>query len=278
MMPAVVPGATSGLPVRGVQAFWERDSCGEALYLRSQDRDGYLAQSRRRYELEPFIPAFANASATRGQRVLEIGVGLGADHQLFAEAGARLTGVDLTSRAIHHVRRRLSAMNLPSSLSVADAEHLPFADGMFYLAYSWGVLHHTPDTAAAIGELRRVLRPGGSARVMLYHRRSLVGAMLWLRYGLLAGRPWRTLKDVFADYMESPGTRAYSVAEARFLFHQFTHADVLPVLTHGDLLASDAGQRHRGALLSLARRLWPRTLLRALCPGRGLYLLITATR
>ena len=96
--------------IRSVHDFWNSASCGEDLYLRSRDQAGYLAQSHRRYQLEPFIPAFANATETRDRDVLEIGVGLGADHQLFAEAGSRLTGIDLTERAIDHVRRRFEAL------------------------------------------------------------------------------------------------------------------------------------------------------------------------
>jgi ubiquinone/menaquinone biosynthesis C-methylase UbiE len=57
-------------------------------------------------------------------------------------------------------------------LRVADAEALPFADASFDLFYSHGVLHHTPDTARAISEAYRVLRPGGQAMVMLYHKNS----------------------------------------------------------------------------------------------------------
>ena len=157
--------------------------------------------------------------------MLEIGVGLGADHQLFAEAGSRLTGIDLTERAIDHVRRRFEAFGLQSDLRVANAERLPFPDQSFDLVYSWGVVHHTPDTPRAVGEAWRVLRPGGQARVMIYHRRSLVGFMLWCRYALLAGRPWRSLNSIFANHMESPGTKAYSVAEARDLFSGLCQRD-----------------------------------------------------
>jgi SAM-dependent methyltransferase len=261
-----------------VHDFWNAASCGEDLYLHSRDRSGYLAHSRRRYELEPFIPAVANAAETRGRNVLEIGVGLGADHQLFAEAGSHLTGIDLTERAIDHVRRRFEAFGLQSDLRVADAESLPFSDGVFDLVYSWGVLHHTPDTPRAVREAWRVLRQGGQARVMIYHRHSLVGFMLWVRYALLTGRPWRSLNDVFAHHMESPGTRAYSLAEARRLFRDFASVTIRTVLTHGDLLESDVGQHHRGRLLSLAKRIWPRALLRAACPRCGLYMLIEATK
>jgi SAM-dependent methyltransferase len=261
-----------------VHDFWNRASCGEDLYLHGQDKSGYVTQMRKRYELEPFLEAFANPGGTRNRDVLEVGVGLGADHQLFAEAGARLTGIDLTERAVEHVRQRFQLFGLRSDLRVADAERLPFADESFDVVYSWGVLHHSPDTPRAVREVRRVLRRGGDARVMIYHRHSLIGYMLWLRYALLAGKPWRSLADVFDNHLESPGTKAYSIAEARELFAGFAHVSIRTVLTHGDLLDSDAGQRHRGWLLSAAKRIWPRALFRAALPGCGLFMLIEAKK
>jgi SAM-dependent methyltransferase len=140
------------------------------------------------------------------------------------------------------------------------------------------VLHHTPDTPTAIGEVRRVLRPGGTAAIMIYHKHSLVGYMLWLRYGLLAGKPWRILSDIYANHLESPGTKAYTVDEARMLFRTFAEVRISTVLTHGDLLESDVRQRHRGWLLSMAKRIWPRRLLRSVLPGHGLFMLIEARK
>ncbi len=113
---------------------------------------------------------------------------------------------------------------------------------------------------------------------MIYHKQSLVGFMLWFRYGLLAGKPWRNLDDIFANHLESPGTKAFTVDEARALFRGFNSVTIRTVLTHGDLLESDVGQRHRGWLLSTARAIWPRRLLRTLLPGRGLFMLIEATK
>jgi ubiquinone/menaquinone biosynthesis C-methylase UbiE len=270
---------TSGSdPLRPVHDFWNAASCGEDLYLPNRDNGGYQAHSLTRYQLEPFIRAFANADETLGRRVLEVGVGLGADHQLFAEAGARLAGVDLTERAVEHVRRRFNLMGLQSALHLANAEQLPFADHAFDVVYSWGALQHTPDTSRAVHEVWRVLRPGGMARVMIYHKHSLVGYMLWLRYALLIGKPWRSLSDVFAKHLQGPGTKAYTVKDARALFGAFSSVKVRTVLTHGDLLESEAGQRHQGWLLSTARCLWPRTLLRTALPGSGLYMLIEATK
>lgn len=257
-----------------VHDFWNRASCGEELYLADQEPDSYQVQAETRYALEPYITDFAGFDQAKGLKVLEIGVGLGADHQRFAAAGADLWGIDLTERAVEHTRRRLAAFGLPSRLAVGDAERLNFADEAFDCVYSWGVLHHSPDTPKAIAEVWRVLKPGGGARIMIYHKWSLVGLMLWIRYALLGLKPWLSLREIYACYLESPGTKAYSVAEARALFAAFNQVKITTVLTHGDLLESGAGQRHRGALLTLSRRLWPRRLIRRLLPGAGLFMLV----
>jgi SAM-dependent methyltransferase len=263
---------------KAVQDFWQQASCGEALYLNDVDSRAYVEQARRRYELEPYIEGFADFASAAGKKVLEIGVGLGADHQRFAESKAQLWGIDLTERAVAHVRRRLALFGLSSTLARADAENLPFADDSFDIVYSWGVIHHSPDTPRAVNELFRVLRVGGTARVMIYHTWSLVGYMLWIRYALLRLRPWLSLAQIYSRHLESPGTKAYSPAAARRMFGAFSKVEISTVLTHGDLLESAAGQRHQGPLLTLARKLWPRALLRAIARNQGLFMLITAVK
>ena len=219
---------------------------------------------------------FAHFQESRGLEVLEIGVGLGADHQQFAQAGARLTGIDITPRAVAHTQQRLESFGLNSSLKEADAENLPFAAECFDIVYSWGVLHHSPDTQSAINEVFRVFKWGGVARIMIYNKYSIVGLMLWLRYGLGCFRPWRSLKSIYAQYLESPGTKAFSRQEALIMFADFTHVEIKTPFGHGDLLTSEVGQRHRGFVLSLVRLLWPRWFIRTFLPQCGLAMLITA--
>lgn len=261
-----------------VHDFWNEAACGEKLYLQGMDRAGYEAQAETRYRLEPFILPFADFASAKGKKMLEIGVGLGADHQRFAEAGAELFGIDLTERAVEHTRQRLALCGLSSNLSVGDAENLDFNEESFDQVYSWGVLHHSPDTPKAISEVYRVLKRGGVAKIMIYHKWSMIGAMLWLRYALLAGRPWRSLRSVYAEHLESPGTKAYSVAEARKLFAAFSAVRISTPLGHGDLLESDVGQRHRGFGLTLAKKLWPRWFIRRFLPSAGLAMLIEARK
>lgn len=261
-----------------VHDFWNDASCGENLYLHGDEREDFDNQAQIRYSLEPYIAEFADFAVARGKRVLEIGVGLGADHQRFAEAGADLWGIDLTERAIEIASRRLRAYGLSSMMKQGDAEQLDFPDEWFDVVYSWGVLHHSPDTRSAISEVRRVLRPGGVAKVMIYHKWSLVGLMLWLRYAMLRGKPWLSLGEIYARHLESPGTKAYTTDEARQLFADFRDVRIRTVLTHGDMLESRAGQRHRGLILSLAKKMWPRVFLRRTCPQLGLFMLIDAKR
>lgn len=146
---------------QAVHEFWDQAARGETLYLADTEKAGYASQAQTRYALKPYIRDFARFEETRGLLVLEIGVGLGADHQQFAEAGAYLWGIDLTERAIEHTRRRLAAFGLTSHLAVGDAECLDFPDESFDRVYSWGVLHHSPDTLRAFTEVWRVLKRGG---------------------------------------------------------------------------------------------------------------------
>ncbi len=265
-------------PKQKVYDFWNEASCGETLYLSGRDREGFQSQLRRRYELEPYIFDFAKFDQSKGLNVLEIGVGLGADHQKFAESGAILYGIDLTDRAVENTNIRLKCFGLNSTLAVGDAEKLDFADETFDVVYSWGVLHHSPNTLQAINECWRVLKPAATARIMIYHTWSMVGLMLWLRHALLNLKPFSGMKEIYATYLESPGTKAYSVAEAKGLFEKFTEVNIQTVLTHADLLESQAGQRHRGSVLSLARKVWPRWLIRRLFPKSGLFMLIEARK
>ena len=264
---------------RQVQEFWDAASCGEVYAVGETELQRLRQNAEARYRLEPYIKQFARFEQGSGKDVLEIGVGMGADHAEWARHHPRsLTGIDLTPRAVAHTRARLHGEGFQTTVSVSDAENLPFDDDSFDIVYSFGVLHHSPDTARCFSEVRRVLRPGGVARVMIYHTWSLVGYMLWLRYALARGRPTRTLSDIYAQHLESPGTKAYTVNEARSMLDGFSQKDVSVQLSFGDLLEGEVGQRHRGVALDVARRWWPRPVLRRLFRGHGLYLMIEAIK
>lgn len=126
-----------------------------------------------RYRLEPQIEEIARFDDWAGRDVLEAGCGIATDGARFARAGARYTGVDFSPVAIELARRQFELGGLDGNFVEGSISNLPFPDGSFDLVYSNGVLHHMPDPRGAIAEIHRVLRPGGRARVMVYHRDSL---------------------------------------------------------------------------------------------------------
>jgi SAM-dependent methyltransferase len=129
-----------------------------------------------------------------------------------------------------------------------------------------------------IEEVRRVLKPGGIAIIMLYHKYSFVGYMLWFRYALLAFKPFTSLKTIYYKYLESEGTQAFSRKEIKDFFKNFKSFEYDINLSHGDLLSSNAGQRHEGILLNIARFFWPRFIIKKYFKQHGLFFKIRAIK
>jgi SAM-dependent methyltransferase len=235
-----------------VYRYWQAESCGtEHASSGAGTRAYYDEIEAARYRLEPFIPSFAEFPRWRDRRVLEIGVGAATDFVNFARAGAIVSGVDLTPAAVEHAQRRIELEGLQAELTVGSAERLPYPDQSFDLVYSWGVIHHAEHPARVVREARRVLAPGGEIRAMLYGRQSWVAYALWLRHGLLAGHPTRSLAAVVAGHMESPGTHAYTRGELETLFAGagFDHVRVSGFATPYD-------QKVAGPLARIVRRDW----------------------
>ena len=102
----------------------------------------------------------------RGRLVLDAGVGAGRYSEVMARWGAEVVGVDLT-RAVDAAAQNLRG--LPTAhLVQADIFALPFRDETFDVAYSIGVLHHTPDTATAFRRVAATVKKGGHLAVYLY--------------------------------------------------------------------------------------------------------------
>ena len=286
-----------------VRAFWQAHPCGTKFSdAEIGTREFFARIEAHRYAKEWHIPEAADFAGARGLRVLEIGCGLGTDGVRFAKAGADYTGVDLTDAAIELARKRFELSGLRGELRVSDAENLDFADESFDLVYSHGVLHHTPDIARAVSEIHRVLKPGGRAIVMLYHRDSYnyrVGIRILRRAGarllksesglklvhLMTGEPIDSLReharivkastngylssDEFlsqsTDGAGNPLARVYSRREARELFKDFREVK---------LRAYFLNKR----FIPLIGNLLPRSLESALASRWGWHLWIYATK
>lgn len=210
--------------------------------------------------LESFTNMIADYPRWRGKRILEIGVGLGKDFSRFAANGAMATGIDLSGRSLSLAKQRLEIFNLKGNFCIADAENLPFKEDVFDLVFSWGVLHHTPDTQKAINELYKCLKHGGNAIVMLYNKYSLanfqhfmtklkvrlislfgLNLLLSIRRLLL---PWRWFKEpnpvltgleklnpddllaALTDGIGNPLSKVYSRNQAKRMFLKFLNIKI----------------------------------------------------
>jgi ubiquinone/menaquinone biosynthesis C-methylase UbiE len=159
--------------VEKVSAFWGTEACG-THFVRdfADERDFYEKFREYRYRTEWHLPLLVPFREAKGKKVLEIGTGNGADGVMFALNGADYTGVDLTETALDATRRHFAVQSLTGSFHRENAESLSFHNETFDWVYSHGVLHHTPHTQKAIDEVWRVLKHGGRAIIMLYHKHS----------------------------------------------------------------------------------------------------------
>jgi ubiquinone/menaquinone biosynthesis C-methylase UbiE len=231
---------------------WGANPCGAHVAKQSEfgTREYFDAIERFRYiEASPWMKQAIGFDEFSGKSVLEVGCGTGTDLLQFARGGALVTGLDLTPRSIEIVRRRFEVYGYEGQFAIGDAENLAFPGESFDLVYSFGVLHHTPDTERAISEVRRVLKPGGKAIVMLYHRTSLYywGALM-LKRGLLGGDLIREtpsqMMSRYVEYSETGGrplVKAYTRNQARQLFRDFGRCEIsVNQLTRGELGAAGA--------------------------------------
>jgi ubiquinone/menaquinone biosynthesis C-methylase UbiE len=223
---------------KSVAQFWNTNPCGVHIASYPKYSKEYFEQIENyRYSLEPEIFSFAQFTRFYGKEVLEVGVGAGTDFLQWVRAGARVHGIDLTPEGIRHVKMRLDAYGLQATdLRVADAEALPYDNDMFDLVYSWGVIHHSPNTTKALDEIIRVTKPGGQCKIMVYNRHSLGAFHLWLRKAFLAGRPWKSFQWCIYHFQESPGTKAFTIKEFTTILKTRPVENVLirPLMTYVD--------------------------------------------
>ena len=261
---------------RRARAQWSANPCGAqvASDLEFGTREYFDAIERDRYvEYAPWIKRAVGFNDYPGQRLLEVGFGTGTDLLQFARGGAIVTGVDLTPRSSEIARKRFAVYGLTGEFTIGDAENLGFPDASFDVVYSFGVLHHTPDTRRAVREIHRVLRPGGKAIVMLYHRASLYyfGSII-LKHGLLHRELFKhTIEEIMSRHVE------YSDTDSRPLVRVFSRSDARRIFNDFQECKFHVNQLTRGELGQVGRML-PEAFYQWLARNFGWNLLITATK
>lgn len=211
------PGST----VETVRDFWQAHVNNEYYTDAERASEEYFDEIEgRRYRTHYHLPQLFASMNGDGQRLLEVGCGIGVDSIQLAKRGYQVTAVDLTENALAVARQFALRRGVSIDFRLGNAEGLDFPDQSFDAVYSFGVLHHTPDIERSVAEVRRVLRPGGAAYVMLYHRDSVVNLVHWalrLPYESPADR-----KD------HCPVVYTFSRSGVRRLFRDFSSVEVRP--------------------------------------------------
>lgn len=133
------------------------------------------------YELINELEIDYIAPHVKNRDVLEVGCGTGIILNEICKVAREATGIDLSSGMLEDSRRK--------GLNVIQANVLsmPFEEGAFDAVYSCKVLPHVPEIVEALKEIRRVLRPGGTALLEFYNPFSIKGLTNWI-YNLVKRR------------------------------------------------------------------------------------------
>jgi ubiquinone/menaquinone biosynthesis C-methylase UbiE len=252
------PEVASGLTGR-IADFWTRNVNAERIMGRTVSRhergseDYFNDLETQRFRSHRHLPAWIELMQP-GAHVLEVGCGIGLDSARMARRGMRVTAMDLTVVGARTASSRARAHGWDARYLCANGEQLPFPDAVFDYVYSFGVMHHASDTQRCVDEARRVLRPGGQALIMLYHRHSLNELV------------HRLTKVPFEERDElCPVVRRFTRREVRAMFTGFQSTEVRADFVYGE---------GYGAVF----RLTPGLLYRAMSRLAGWHLMIRAVR
>ncbi len=231
---------TSGATKSEIRAFWESNP----LFFGEVSVDpfslDFLTLHERVYREDVFAgkgfpPRFFPFPPSA--HVLDIGCGPGIWSRELSRRGYTTTAIDLTMMAAAITRRSLELTGLAANVIQGDAEHLPFTDASFDGVVSHGVIHHTPDSAACVREMARILRPQGIAVVSVYYRTLILRSRLLSRLaGFVLGGwvklPGRYRNDLLRsgdadeivrryDGAENPLGRAFTRSQLTAMFEEF---------------------------------------------------------
>ena len=169
-----------------------------------------------RFDKLAYLPRVIDFGGFKGQRLVEVGCGIGTDLVRFARGGASVFGVDLSETAVRLARRNLEVNGFaPDRFVLGDGSALPLPDRSVDVVYAHGVLQYSAHPRGIVTEAQRVLRPGGTAIFMVYNRISWLMAM-------------SKLMKVPLEHEDAPGLRMYSIPEFEALLSGFRRVEVIP--------------------------------------------------
>jgi ubiquinone/menaquinone biosynthesis C-methylase UbiE len=199
-----------------ITTYWDEHIHDVAVTTYQVGTPGFFQQlDEYRYDKLNYLPRIVDFSAYKGKNMLEVGFGAGIDLVRFARAGAKVTGIDLSTTALDLAHKNIDQNGLVADLRKMNGECMDFEDNTFDVAYAHGVLQYTADTQKMLAEIHRVLRPGGQAVMMVYNRISWLNLM-------------RQVTRVPLEHEDAPVLKKFSIEELKQLLRPFQGYQIIP--------------------------------------------------
>ena len=166
------------------------------------------------FDKQRHLEKVLNYAEYDGKDLLDLGCGVGTDAAKFASYGAKVTGVDISERAIGLAKDNFGFKGLEGTFLVMDGNAMEFDDNSFDVIYAHGILPYTHDYNGMAREIFRVLKPGGKAILQTYNRDS------WM-YLL-----WKTMK-VRLEHQVAPSFHIHTVEEMKEMTRPFSKVEII---------------------------------------------------
>jgi ubiquinone/menaquinone biosynthesis C-methylase UbiE len=207
---------TNDATIEAIRRYWNEHIHDLEIATHPVGSAGFFAElDEYRFDKLRYLPQVVDFAGYKGKQLLEVGCGVGIDLARFAQGGAHVTGVDLAEVSIDLARQNFAHQGLTADLQVMNGEAMNFPDHSFDVVYAHGVLQYTADAPRMIGELHRVLRPGGEAIVMVYNKYSWLNAL-------------SKLMKVDLEHEDAPVLRKYSIGDLKRMLRSFASVRIVP--------------------------------------------------
>ena len=170
--------------IEQVKTYWDNRPCNVRHSEKPIGTKEYFDEVEyKKFYVEPHILTFTNFEDYKNKSVLEIGCGIGTAAVNFARNGCDYTGFELSHESLKLTEQRFSIYGLNGKFYQGNAEQLTsvLPDKKYDLIYSWGVIHHSPNPKQIVNEAKKLLKPDGVLKLMVYAKNS------WKNYMIEAG-------------------------------------------------------------------------------------------
>ena len=206
--------------------------------------------NQERYQDERMRLVEHAAGSLEGQRLLDLGAGMGGFAVAAALAKAQVTACEFNPAYCEIIRLRAARHRLSLPIFNAAGESLPFGKASFDLVVAWDVLEHVQSPKALLSEIARVLRPGGHCVLTAINRRAWIDP-----HYHLAGINWlpRPMAErIIAERGRGKGGAAFRDLQQLSAMHYFHYGQIVRLCKRHGFKVKDLRQEllRRGELHS----------------------------